>query len=96
MHARSIAPLGLQTPVFVLAVAGLTQIHLVQPVLPVLQLKFLAILFCHLGDSVGITLSGYGYQHFGWIGVTGTGPVMELIILAAGVTEINAETRTAP
>jgi YNFM family putative membrane transporter len=41
----------------------------------------LCVLFYYLGGAVGITISGYAYQVFGWIGVTGLGMLMLAVIL---------------
>ena len=48
----------------------------------------LYIMIYYLGGSAGITLCGYGYQSFGWIGVTGLGLLMVANILAVGLVEI--------
>lgn len=48
----------------------------------------LCILFYYLGGSVGITVSGYGYQAFGWAGVTGIGVLLLTNILAIGLLEM--------
>lgn len=48
----------------------------------------LYILFYYLGGSAGITVSGYGYQAFGWAGVTGIGLVLLVNILAIGLLEM--------
>jgi YNFM family putative membrane transporter len=48
----------------------------------------LYIMIYYLGGSAGITLCGYGYQLFGWIGVTGLGLLMVANILAIGLVEI--------
>jgi YNFM family putative membrane transporter len=48
----------------------------------------LYIMIYYLGGSSGITLCGYGYQHFGWIGVTGLGWIMVANILAIALVEI--------
>jgi len=48
----------------------------------------LYILFYYLGGSVGITVSGYGYQRFGWAGVTGIGLLLLANILAIGLLEM--------
>jgi len=44
--------------------------------------------FYYLGGSVGITVSGYGYQAFGWAGVTGIGLLLLTNILAIGLLEM--------
>lgn len=51
----------------------------------------LYIMIYYLGGSAGITLCGYGYQHFGWIGVTGLGLLMVGHILAIGLVEIGRQ-----
>ena len=48
----------------------------------------LYVLFYYLGGSTGITVSGFGYQKFGWAGITGIGALLLAVILAAGVAEI--------
>ncbi len=48
----------------------------------------LYVLFYYLGGSTGITVSGFGYQKFGWPGVTGIGFVLLVVILAAGMVEL--------
>lgn len=48
----------------------------------------LYILFYYLGGSVGITVSGYGYQRFGWAGVTAIGLLLLANILAIGLLEM--------
>lgn len=48
----------------------------------------LYILFYYLGGSVGITISGYGYQNFGWVGVTGIALLLLASILAVGFIEM--------
>ena len=48
----------------------------------------LYVLFYYLGGSTGITVSGFGYQHFGWIGVTSIGIMLLGVIIAAGVVEM--------
>ena len=50
----------------------------------------LYVLFYYLGGSVGITVSGYSYQMFGWKGVTGLGMVMLIIIALVGIVELKA------
>ncbi len=50
----------------------------------------LYVLFYYLGGFTGITLGGFGYQRFGWIGVTGAGTVLLAIIAAAGLVEMRA------
>lgn len=50
----------------------------------------LYILFYYLGGSIGITVSGFGYQKFGWTGITGIGLALIFVILAAGVVEMRA------
>lgn len=50
----------------------------------------LYVLFYYLGGSFGITVSGFGYQKFGWPGVTGIGLALVAVILAAGVVEMRA------
>lgn len=51
----------------------------------------LYVLFYYLGGSIGITISGYGYQKFGWTGVTGISMVLLAVILMAGVVEVRAQ-----
>jgi YNFM family putative membrane transporter len=51
----------------------------------------LYIMIYYLGGSAGITLCGYGYQQFGWIGVTGLGLLMVANILAIGLVEIRRQ-----
>ncbi|MFY9943913.1 MAG: MFS transporter [Desulfobacterales bacterium] len=51
----------------------------------------LYILFYYLGGSIGITVSGYGYQRFGWAGVTAIGLLLLTNILAVGVLEMKRE-----
>jgi len=48
----------------------------------------LYVLFYYLGGSVGITISGYAYQLFGWKGVTGLGAAMLVIVALMGIVEI--------
>jgi YNFM family putative membrane transporter len=48
----------------------------------------LYVLCYYLGGSIGITVSGFGYQKFGWGGITGIGVLLLAVILAAGVAEI--------
>jgi MFS transporter, YNFM family, putative membrane transport protein len=48
----------------------------------------LYILFYYLGGSAGITVSGYGYQAFGWAGVTGIGLLLLINILTIGLLEM--------
>jgi YNFM family putative membrane transporter len=50
----------------------------------------LYILSYYLGGAAGITVSGFGYQKFGWIGITGIGLALILVILAAGLVEMRA------
>ncbi len=47
----------------------------------------LYVLFYYLGGSTGITVSGYGYESYGWPGVTGVGLLLLAVILAAGIVE---------
>jgi len=47
----------------------------------------LYVLFYYLGGSIGITVSGYGYQKFGWPGVTGISMGLLMVIFLAGVVE---------
>jgi YNFM family putative membrane transporter len=51
----------------------------------------LYVLFYYLGGSIGITVSGYGYERFGWTGVTGISMVLLAVILSAGVVEARAQ-----
>ena len=51
----------------------------------------LYVLFYYLGGSVGITISGYGYQKFGWPGVTGISLGLLAVILTAGAVEMRAQ-----
>ena len=48
----------------------------------------LYVLFYYLGGSIGITISGFGYQEFGWKGITGISMVLLIAIVAAGVMEL--------
>ncbi len=48
----------------------------------------LYVLFYYLGGSAGISVSGYGFQQFGWMGVTLTGMLLLAVIFAAGIVEI--------
>jgi MFS transporter, YNFM family, putative membrane transport protein len=50
----------------------------------------LYVLFYYLGGSAGITVAGYTYERFGWLGVTGVGLMLLAVILAAGIVEIKA------
>ncbi|MEJ2154083.1 MAG: MFS transporter [Desulfobacteraceae bacterium] len=50
----------------------------------------LYVLFYYLGGSIGITISGYGYQRFGWPGVTGISLGLLAVILIAGIVEMRA------
>jgi MFS transporter, YNFM family, putative membrane transport protein len=50
----------------------------------------LYVLFYYLGGSAGITVAGYGYERFGWSGVTSIGLLLLVIIMAAGVVEIRS------
>ena len=50
----------------------------------------LYVLFYYLGGSIGITISGYAYQAFGWPGVTGISMVLLAVILIAGVVEVRS------
>lgn len=50
----------------------------------------LYVLFYYLGGSAGITVSGFGYQRYGWLGVTGIGLGLLVVILAAGIVEMRA------
>ena len=52
----------------------------------------LYVLFYYLGGFAGITLGGYGYQRFGWIGVTGVGMLLLVVIVAAGLVEMRTAT----
>jgi YNFM family putative membrane transporter len=54
----------------------------------------LYILFYYLGGSIGITVSGYGYQRFGWAGVTAIGLLLLTNILAVGLLEIKRAKRS--
>ncbi|NLW82279.1 MAG: MFS transporter [Desulfovibrionales bacterium] len=51
----------------------------------------LYILWYYLGGSAGITVSGVGFKHFGWAGVTGTGLAMLVLLLGLGVFELRGE-----
>jgi YNFM family putative membrane transporter len=51
----------------------------------------LYIMIYYFGGSAGITLGGHGYQHFGWIGVTGLGWLMVANILAIALIEIRRQ-----
>jgi YNFM family putative membrane transporter len=51
----------------------------------------LYVLFYYLGGSIGITISGYGYQAFGWPGVTGISLGLLAVILTAGAVEMRAQ-----
>jgi MFS family permease len=48
----------------------------------------LYVLVYYLGGSAGITAGGFGYQRFGWIGVTGAGWALLAVIAAVGLKEI--------
>lgn len=48
----------------------------------------LYVLFYYLGGSIGITISGYAYQVFGWPGVTGISMCLLTVIFIAGVVEM--------
>jgi YNFM family putative membrane transporter len=50
----------------------------------------LYVLFYYLGGSAGITVSGFAYQQYGWIGVTGIGMALLSIIVAAGLVEMRS------
>lgn len=54
----------------------------------------LYILFYYLGGSIGITVSGYGYQRFGWAGVTAIGLLLLTNILAVGLLEMKRAKRS--
>jgi MFS transporter, YNFM family, putative membrane transport protein len=54
----------------------------------------LYVLFYYLGGAAGITLGGYGWQRFGWSGVSGLGLLLLAVIAAAGIAEMR--TRPAP
>jgi YNFM family putative membrane transporter len=51
----------------------------------------LYVLFYYLGGAIGITLSGYAYQHAGWPGVAGLGALMLLLPLVTGIVEKSKE-----
>lgn len=48
----------------------------------------LYVLFYYLGGSTGITVCGFGFQKLGWLGVTGIGMVLLVVIFAAGMVEM--------
>ncbi|MBU4526597.1 MAG: MFS transporter [Desulfomicrobium sp.] len=48
----------------------------------------LYILWYYLGGSAGITVMGYGFKHFGWAGVTGSGLAMLVLLLGVGIHEL--------
>lgn len=48
----------------------------------------LYILWYYLGGSAGITIMGYGFKHFGWMGVTGLGLSMLTLLLGVGIYEL--------
>jgi len=50
----------------------------------------LYVLFYYLGGSAGITVGGFGYQRFGWPGVTGIGIGLLAVIFTAGLVELKA------
>jgi YNFM family putative membrane transporter len=50
----------------------------------------LYILWYYLGGSAGITVMGYGFKHFGWAGVTGSGLTMLCLLLGVGVYEFRS------
>ncbi len=50
----------------------------------------LYVLFYYLGGTTGITVSGYGYEFFGWPGVTVSGILLLAVIMAAGLVEIKS------
>jgi YNFM family putative membrane transporter len=50
----------------------------------------LYVLFYYLGGTTGITVSGYGYEYFGWAGVTVSGLLLLAVIMAAGLVEIRS------
>jgi YNFM family putative membrane transporter len=50
----------------------------------------LYVLFYYLGGTAGITVSGYGYEYFGWVGVTASGMLLLAVIMAAGIVEIRS------
>lgn len=49
------------------------------------------VLFYYVGGFMGISLSGYVYLSFGWIGIVATGALMLTIPLTAGLWEVMAE-----
>ncbi len=50
----------------------------------------LYVLFYYMGGSIGITISGYGYQTYGWPGVTGISMGLLAVIVLAGVVEMRS------
>jgi YNFM family putative membrane transporter len=50
----------------------------------------LYILWYYLGGSAGITVMGYGFKHFGWAGVTGSGLAMLCLLLGVGIYEFRS------
>ncbi len=50
----------------------------------------LYILWYYLGGSAGITVMGYGFKHFGWAGVTGSGLAMLCLLLGVGICEFRS------
>ncbi len=55
----------------------------------------LYVLLYYLGGSIGISLSGYSYSHFGWPGVVGLGLVMLALPGGIGFWESREENRLA-
>jgi MFS transporter, YNFM family, putative membrane transport protein len=51
----------------------------------------LYVLFYYVGGFTGISLSGYVYLSFGWIGIVATGVLMLLVPLASGLWEVMTE-----
>ncbi len=48
----------------------------------------LYVLFYYLGGSTGITVCGFGFQKLGWLGVTGIGMALLVVVFAAGMVEM--------
>jgi YNFM family putative membrane transporter len=59
------------------------------------KVNSLYVLLYYLGGSIGISLSGYSYSHFGWPGVVGLGLVMLALPGGIGFWESRGENRLA-